>query len=46
MFALYGAPILYAKTYLTFFVFVSYAKAKLNYVEENQVERFERGYEE
>lgn len=46
MFALYGAPILYAKTYLTFLVFVSYAKAKLNYVEENQVERFERGYEE
>lgn len=46
MFALYGAPILYAKTYLTFFVFVSYAKAKLDYVEENQVERFERGYEE
>lgn len=41
MFALYGAPILYAKTYLTFFVFVSYARAKLNYAAGNPVEMFE-----
>ncbi|MBU5480142.1 O-antigen ligase family protein [Blautia sp. MSJ-19] len=46
MFILYGAPILYSKTYLAFFVFVSYAKAKLNYITENQVKIFERGYKE
>lgn len=40
MFTLYGAPIIYAKTYLTYFVFISYASVKLNHIAKIQAEMF------